>query len=446
MHRSSESIGNISGALAKAQAELTNPEKSLTATIRSPFPREPDRTFRYAPLSSGLDIIRKSLGRHEIATIQSTGIDKEAGLLRLTTILAHSSGEWISSEWPVCPISDIASAQRMGAALTYARRYALFALVGIAGEDDLDALDLGAEPSPTAELPRPPGHGKQSNGQAAAVQHTGSTHGKLPPSATRSVLGAQLSASLRESLIEQMAAINSADEAAAWAYRSLPAKNSLTAADAKLVEQAFQMRLSEISNGSDETRDTPTSDDGRADRTAGSLGSTEPPQTAAEKRVIPSRESNAGRSQKPSKGAKRQFRTDVPQALGKSVRLRNKDHRRFVLRQACLVCGRVPSDPHHLTFTQPRALGRRVSDEFIVPVCRVHHRELHRSGDEAAWWRSLNIDPLPVALRLWQQTRSDSELSPLSESVTHAKAVGKPELPAEPVVGRDRNGPPKNAA
>jgi hypothetical protein len=118
MHRSSDSIGNISGALAKAQAELTNPEKSLIATIRSPFPREADRTFRYAPLSSGLDIIRKSLGRHEIATIQSTEIDKEAGLLRLTTILAHSSGEWISSEWPVCQIADVSSAQRMGAALT----------------------------------------------------------------------------------------------------------------------------------------------------------------------------------------------------------------------------------------------------------------------------------------------------------------------------------------
>ena len=126
--------------------ELTNPEKSLTATIRSPFPREADRTFRYAPLSSGLDIVRKSLGRHQIATIQATGIDKEAGLLRLTTVLAHSSGEWISSEWPVCQISDIASAQRMGAALTYARRYALFTLVGIAGEDDLDAPDFGVHP------------------------------------------------------------------------------------------------------------------------------------------------------------------------------------------------------------------------------------------------------------------------------------------------------------
>ena len=144
MHRSSDTIATIAAALAKAQVELTNPEKSLVATVRSPFPREADRTFRYAPLSSGLDIVRKGLGRYEIATLQATGIDKEAGLLRLTTVLAHSSGEWISSDWPVCQISDIASAQRMGAALTYARRYALFALVGIAGEDDLDASDLGA--------------------------------------------------------------------------------------------------------------------------------------------------------------------------------------------------------------------------------------------------------------------------------------------------------------
>src|SRR3954453_19119432 len=153
MHRSSDTIGSISGALAKAQVELTNPEKSLLAAIRSPFPREADRTFRYAPLSSGLDIIRKSLGRHEIATIQSTEIDKESGLLRLTTILAHSSGEWISSEWPVCQITEIAAAQRMGAALKYARRYALFTLVGIAGEDDLVAPELGAAPNPAAELP-----------------------------------------------------------------------------------------------------------------------------------------------------------------------------------------------------------------------------------------------------------------------------------------------------
>src|SRR5213080_4171231 len=179
VHSSSESIGTIAAALAKAQAELANPEKSLAATIRSPFPREGERTFRYAPLSSGLDIVRKSLGRHEIATIQATAIDKDAGLLRLTTIIAHSSGEWISSEWPVCQITEVAAAQRMGAALTYARRYTLFTLVGIAGEDDLDAPDLGAGPNPAGELPRQPDHRRQSNGQAAPAQPTARGHEKL---------------------------------------------------------------------------------------------------------------------------------------------------------------------------------------------------------------------------------------------------------------------------
>src|SRR5260370_10275855 len=142
MRRSSESIGAIAGALAKAQIELTNPEKSLVATIRSPFPREGDCTFRYASLSSGLDLVRKALGKHEIASVQTTAIDKESGLIQLTTVLAHSSGEWVSSECPVCPVCETAAPHKMRAALTYARRYALFTLVGIAGEDDLDAPDL----------------------------------------------------------------------------------------------------------------------------------------------------------------------------------------------------------------------------------------------------------------------------------------------------------------
>jgi len=116
MQRSSETIGAIATALAKAQIELNNPEKALTATIQSPFPREANRTFRYASLSSGLDLIRKSLGRQEIATMQTTSIDDAAGLIRLTTVLAHTSGEWISSDWPVCPVSETAAPQRMGAA------------------------------------------------------------------------------------------------------------------------------------------------------------------------------------------------------------------------------------------------------------------------------------------------------------------------------------------
>ncbi len=149
MQRSSETIGTIAAALAKAQAELINPEKSLVGTIRADGPGATERSFRYAPLSSGLEIVRKTLSQHEIATIQTTAIDETAGIVRLSTVLAHASGEWIASDWPVCAISETAAPHRMGAALTYARRYALFTLVGIAGEDDLDAPDLVA---PTASI------------------------------------------------------------------------------------------------------------------------------------------------------------------------------------------------------------------------------------------------------------------------------------------------------
>src|SRR5262244_418012 len=149
--RSSETVAALASALAKAQAELINPEKSLTATIRTGRPGDGERSFRYAPLSSGLDIVRKTLGQHEIATLQTTAIDQTAGMVNMTTTLAHASGEWIASDWPVCPIAETANPQRMGAALTYARRYALFTLVGIAGEDDLDAPDLCKGPlSPSA--------------------------------------------------------------------------------------------------------------------------------------------------------------------------------------------------------------------------------------------------------------------------------------------------------
>jgi hypothetical protein len=196
MHRSSETIGAIAAALAKAQGELTNPEKSLIATIRSPFPREGDRTFRYASLANGLDIIRKSLGQHEIATVQTTAIDQASGQIQLTTLLAHASGEWISSDWPVCPTSETASPHRMGAALTYARRYALFALVGIAGEDDLDAPDLMAEPSPAIEA-------SADTNQSLRTRKppNGSIH---KPRIPKPVLAAEPSAALRDQLIAEI--------------------------------------------------------------------------------------------------------------------------------------------------------------------------------------------------------------------------------------------------
>jgi hypothetical protein len=163
MQRASETIGAIAAALAKAQSELANPEKSLTATIRASHPRESDQTFRYAALSAGLDIVRKSLGGHEIATVQASSIDREVGRIRLTTVLAHSSGEWLSSEWPVCAINETAAPRRMGAALTYAGRYALFTLVGIAGEDGLDASDLGAAAKIVTDPP-------SGNGNCAALE------------------------------------------------------------------------------------------------------------------------------------------------------------------------------------------------------------------------------------------------------------------------------------
>src|SRR5947209_6480219 len=225
MHRCSDSIGAIAAALAKAQGELTNPEKSLIATIRSPFSREADRSFRYASLASGLDIVRKSLGQHEIATIQTTAIDQQAGLIRLTTTLAHSSGEWVASDWPVCAVSDTVNPQRMGTALSYARRYALFALVGIAGEDDLDAPDLLTDSSPSLASP--------ATSQAAPKgrKPNGSIH-KQP------LLAPEASAQLRDQLIAEIHALKDGEALALWAHRRLPAKNTLTAEDACAVEGA----------------------------------------------------------------------------------------------------------------------------------------------------------------------------------------------------------------
>src|SRR6516162_4598205 len=151
MHRSSETIASLAAALAKAQMALTNPEKSLTGTLPGNWADEPGRTFRYAPLSAGLDIVRKVLGQHQIAMLQTTIIDQDIQTVSLTTVLAHALGEWIASDWPVCALSEMATPRRMGAALTYARRYALFTLVGIAGEDDLDAPDLAGQPGDGAQ-------------------------------------------------------------------------------------------------------------------------------------------------------------------------------------------------------------------------------------------------------------------------------------------------------
>src|SRR5215204_4853499 len=248
MHRSSETIGAIAAALAKAQGELTNPEKSLTGVIAAPGPRGADRTFRYAPLSSGLEIVRKSLGRHEIAAVQTTAIDTDAGLVRLNTVLAHSSGEWISSEWPVCAVSETATPHRMGAALTYARRYALFTLVGIAGEDDLDAPDTGLAHESRAAANKSVSTQSSGHGRAvtpASTSGNGSYRKPLPRPVVP-MLDTAESLAMRERLTSELAEFALAEQLTDWAFRQLPIKNTLTAEDARVVEEAFQEKLKSL--------------------------------------------------------------------------------------------------------------------------------------------------------------------------------------------------------
>jgi hypothetical protein len=391
MRRSSESVAALAAALAKAQAELINPEKSLTAVIRSARVGEGERTFRYAPLSSGLDIVRKTLGQHEIATVQSTSIDQAAGIVNLTTMLAHASGEWIASDWPVCAVTEMASPHRMGAALTYARRYALFTLVGIAGEDDLDAPDLDKCPAPPPSSPSPLADTPDRFG--ASPRTTGNGHARRAEKGPLfSILPPAQSASTRDRLLGEVAGLQSSDAATAWAGAVMTVKNTLISADAEMVEDAFERRLAQFSASA-------------------------PPQGV-------DAVGNASTAVEQASSQTVLVNSAQPRRIDKSVltisaprRYRNKEHLRFVAERPCLLCGRKPSDPHHLGFMQPRALGRKTSDEFVVPLCRTHHRAAHRSGDEAAWWRAAGIDPIKIARKLWVETRlSRPTLSDLPRS------------------------------
>jgi ERF superfamily len=367
MHQASEHIGAIAAALARAQAELTNPEKTLTAMIRSPFLRDDDRTFRYASLASGLDIVRKALSQQEIATIQTTRVDTTTGQIHLTTLLAHSSGEWISSDWPVCAARDVEAPHRMGAALTYARRYALFALVGITGEDDLDAPDAVAGP-PGPQPPTAPG---------AKAKPAKGVLNRAP------VLGPAQSAELREQLVSQLAALPASNDLLAWAKASLPRKNTLLEADARIVEAAYQTKLEGVARPATSIVDQAPALEREPSLSAQSLAA-----AAA----------GAQTALQPSLPAAPEAGLPHPKEL---PRKRSKAHLLFVREQPCLVCQQTPCDPHHLKFAQPRTLGRKVSDEFTVPLCRAHHQELHRHGNERAWWANLQIAPLPVAQDLW---------------------------------------------
>src|SRR5262249_34564574 len=315
VHRSSETVGAIAAALAKAQLDIINPEKSLVGVIPPSGPRELGRAFRYAPLSSGLEIARKSLGRHEIAIVQSTAIDKEAGLIRLHTVLVHSSGEWMASEWPVCPVSVGGAPQGMGSAFTSARRYALFALVGIAGEDDLDAPDLNVSAKPESERP------VRSNGQFKRQQHvTERAKGlrrrtQIAPEPNRP-LQAQLSAVLGAQLLEELTAIASADEGVAWAQRPLKAQYTLALPDADLVERAFREKMSSL-----EVLDEQPEEQG--DRNTPDARGSLPHDNGATSYV-----------------AKRLAVGDAESAAPflKLVCKRDKAHRQFICSQPCLIC------------------------------------------------------------------------------------------------------------
>ena len=382
MRRSSETIGNIAAALAKAQAQLVNPEKSLVATIRSEEASGSERSFRYAPLSSGLDIVRKTLSQQEIATVQTTSIDEAAGLVRLSTVLAHASGEWIASDWPVCAISETATPHRMGAALTYARRYALFSLVGIAGEDDLDAPDLIAPMQPALKAETGKTKDRMNGGRNYSNQ--GKSGRRQQKRANRAqTLESEASTALRDQLIGELKDLNSAEQAADWAHRALAAKTSLVLADARQVELAFQLKLSTLM----------------------------PDQPTAVEHPKALRRSPRGQSRATSINK-------TVLALAVPRRIRDREHVKSVAKQPCLVCGRRPADAHHLRFAQSRALGRKVSDEFTIPLCRGHHRELHRSGDEAAWWKKAGIDPTTTARALWLETHPLPAISDSKATVT----------------------------
>jgi len=364
MHRSSDTIGAIATALAKAQRKLSNPEKTQLANIQSPFPRESDRTFRYASLASGLDIARKSLGQQKIAVVQTTAIDETTGYISLTTVLLHASGEWISSNWPVCPAGQVEAPHRMGAALTYARRYALFALIGIAGEDDLDAPAtlVTPPPPPLAQSPQP------SRKPAKVVPDR-------PP-----VLDDTRSSQLRDQLLGEIDHLQDGDALALWAHRRMADKNTLAVNDARLVEAACESRLSSW-------------------QTDGGMSSADdlvsPVATAAS-----SSDSAATSDRELTQSA-------LVTPRNKLTRHRNKAHLTFVAAQPCLICQQTPCDAHHLKFAQPKALGRKVSDEFTVPLCRAHHNDLHRHSNEPAWWANFKITPLTIARELWINSSRD---------------------------------------
>jgi hypothetical protein len=212
---------------------------------------------------------------------------------------------------------------------------------------------------------------------------------------------------LRDRLLAEVSAVASQEEATAWAQKAMAAKNALATGDCRIVEATFAARLAELTGGGDDAHsgshidghgpsdiEAVEAEVGVAPRPASPMPY--PEDLAAE--FTPPRRVNNAVAWHVDKGA-------LP--LSEPRRYRDRAHLRFVSAHPCLICGRRPSDAHHLRFAQPRALGRRVSDEYAVPLCRSHHRALHRCGDEVAWWKTNGVDPIPAAGELWQRTRLD---------------------------------------
>jgi len=342
-------------------------------------------------------------------------------MVNLTTVLLHTSGEWISSHWPVCPLSETSAPRRMGAALTYARRYALFTMVGIAGEDDLDAPpDItndarhGHQAAATGVAPAP-------SPAAASLPANQSRPAKGTNSPVREKLSAEESAAITVQLIREIETLPE-DDLQPRAITILKAKNRLSADDAKQVEEAFAARMVQYDAlpealTADELASAPTDPAppqplpastevvkrprGRP-RKIKLVAEPSAPTPVASKPIIDNSPPDATPLQAGASPGKIQ-KSEL--AISEPRRHRDKAHLKFVASQPCLVCGRSPADAHHLRFTQPRAMGRKVSDEFTVPLCRTHHRDNHGSGDEVAWWGRRAIDPMATSRMLWVSTR-----------------------------------------
>jgi hypothetical protein len=243
-----------------------------------------------------------------------------------------------------------------------------------AGEADLDAPDLISRTTPPSQAEKTSGNqnGRLRSGQPHSTQQFSSgRRAKAVSNPPKPVLDPKASTALRDQLIGEIEEIKSDEGAAKWAHRVLKAKNTLIAADAEHVEQTFQARLASFVTGvadglSPESR-LPREDRGTKRRRA----------VAIDKSVL---------------------------SLPAPRRIRDRDHVKLVAKQPCLVCGRHPADAHHLRFAQSRTLGRKVSDEFTVPLCRGHHREIHRCGDEAVWWKKVGVDPTVLARALWLES------------------------------------------